>query len=267
MEREKRFAGKTALVTGAAGNIGLATAARLAEEGASIALVDVNGDALGAALRRIEDLGAKARTYSCDVSEYAAVERTVSAAVGDFGRIDFLFNNAGYQGLFAPTHRYPEDDFERVVRINVVGAFHVLKAVGAHMVAAGGGAIVNTASMAGVGGPPNMIAYGASKFAMVGMTQSAAKDLAPHRVRVNAISPAFMGPGVMWDRQVQMQAAAGTQYFSEDPSVVAQQMIGAVPMRRVGSIEEIPGTVAFLFSDDASYITGVNVPIAGGILG
>ncbi len=267
MDQHKRFAGRTAIVTGGAGSIGLAVAKRLAREGAGIALVDVDGKALTAAGSEVEALGTPTRSYVCDVSDRAAVARMVSTAVKDFGRVDLLFNNAGYQGLFAPVHLYPEDDFDRVLRINVAGAFYVLRAVGAHMTVAGGGAIVNTASMAGVGGPPNMIAYGASKFAMVGMTQSAAKDLAPHRVRVNAISPAFMGPGVMWDRQVAMQAAAHTQYFSEDPDVVAKQMIGSVPMRRVGSIDEIPGTVAFLLSDDASYITGVNIPISGGILG
>ena len=112
-----------------------------------------------------------------------------------------------------------------------------------------------------------MIAYGASKFGVVGMTQSAAKDLAPYNIRVNAISPAYMGPGFMWERQVELQAQAGSQYFDADPAVVKKQMIGAVPMRRYGSIDEIPGTVVFLMSDDASYTTGINVPISGGILG
>lgn len=93
----------------------------------------------------------------------------------------------------------------------------------------------------------------------------AAKDLAPYNIRVNAISPAFMGPGFMWDRQVELQAKAGSQYFSTDPKEVAQQMIGSIPMRRYGNINEIPGVVAFLFSDDSSYMTGVNLPISGGI--
>ena len=119
--------------------------------------------------------------------------------------------------------------------------------------------------MVGVDGTPNMAAYGASKFAVIGLTQTAAKDLAPYGIRVNAISPAFMGPGYMWERQVRLQAEAGSQYFSTDPEAVAEQMIGAVPMRRYGDISEIPGTVAFLMSDASSYITGVNIPISGGI--
>lgn len=266
MKDEKRFAGKVALVTGAGGDIGRATAVRLAQEGASVAVTDIVADPLERAKEQVSKIGVTVESYRCDVTDYDQVRVLVETIVRDFGHIDLLFNNAGYQGLFFPTHRYPADDFARVMRINVDGAFHVMQAVSQHMVERKSGAIVNTASMAGVGGPPNMIAYGASKFAMVGMTQSAAKDLAPHGIRVNAISPAFMGPGFMWDRQVQMQAEAGTQYFDRDPAVVEKQMINSVPMRRCGSIDEIPGAVVFLMSDDASYITGANIPIAGGIL-
>ena len=97
------------------------------------------------------------------------------------------------------------------------------------------------------------------------MTQTAAKDLAPFGIRVNSISPGFMGPGFMWDRQVDLQAAAGSQYYDRDRNIVAQQMINTVPMRRYGGIEEIPGTVAYLMSDDSSYVTGVNIKISGGI--
>ncbi len=266
MSIAKRFKGRTIVVTGAAGNIGLTTALRFAEEGASVALIDLKQKELDNAVSRVTTHGVTARGYVCDVTDYTAVRETVESIAGDFGRIDLLFNNAGYQGLFQPAHDYPEDDFARVIEINVNGLFYVLKAVAVHMVVAGGGVIVNSASMAGVGGPPNMVAYAASKFAVIGITQTASKDLAPHNIRVNAISPAYMGPGYMWDRQVNLQAEAGTQYFSSDPKVVAEQMIASVPMRRVGGIEEIPGAVAFLMSDDASYITGVNIPIAGGIL-
>lgn len=266
MDTTQRFEGRTLMVTGGAGNIGLETARRLAREGARVALVDVAEEKLEQAAADLRAEGGEVRPYRCNVTDRAAVGETVKAVAADLGRIHLLFNNAGYQGLFQPTHRYPEDDFAKVIDINVNGFFYVLRAVSAHMVEAGGGAIVNTASMAGVEGPPNMAAYGASKFAVVALTQSASKDLAPYGIRVNAISPAFMGPGYMWDRQVNMQAEAGTQYFSADPAKVAEEMIGAVPMRRLGGIDEIPGAVAFLMSDDASYITGVNIPISGGIL-
>ncbi len=255
------------LVTGGAGDIGFAVARRLADEGAQILLTDLNGEKLAGRRAELESAGKKVKIYTADVTDTGSVAAMVAAIEAEGLRIHHLFNNAGYQGLFQKTHEYPVDDFERVIRINLVGAFTVLQVVSAHMVKQGGGSIVNTASMASVGGPPNMIAYGASKFGVVGMTQSAAKDLAPYNIRVNAISPAYMGPGFMWERQVELQAQAGSQYFDADPAVVKKQMIGAVPMRRYGSIDEIPGTVVFLMSDDASYTTGINVPISGGILG
>lgn len=266
MDGQSRFAGKTALVTGGGGDIGAATALRLAQEGAAIALLDIDADKTARVRQRLEGAGARVSVYLCDVTDFDKVQSTVAAIVEDFGSIELAFNNAGYQGAFMPMQDYPADDFARVIQINLIGAFHVLKAVAAHMVARRYGRIVNTASMAGVEGVANMAAYSASKFGVVGITETASKDLAPYNIRVNAISPAFMGPGFMWDRQVELQAKAGSQYYSADPKVVAEQMIGSVPMRRYGDINEIPGVVAFLMSDDASYMTGVNLPISGGIL-
>ncbi|MDF1566385.1 MAG: SDR family NAD(P)-dependent oxidoreductase [Spirochaetaceae bacterium] len=257
---------KILLVTGAAGDIGLNTAKYFAALGASIAMTDLNEEKLVTAGNVVEKLGGRVKTYVCDVTDFQGVQAMVASVAEDFGKIDFLFNNAGYQGIFKPIHQYPVDDFETTIKVNVLGAFNVLQVVAAHMVERKSGCIVNTASMAGVDGPPNMPAYGASKFAIVGLTQSAAKDLAPHGIRVNSISPAFMGPGFMWDRQVELQAEAGSQYFSTDPKIVAEQMIGSVPMRRYGDISEIPPVVAFLLGDDSSYITGVNIPISGGIV-
>ena len=124
--------------------------------------------------------------------------------------------------------------------------------------------MVNVASMAGVSGAPNMPAYSASKAGVIGLTKSAAKDLAPKGIRVNAVSPAFIGPGRMWETQVAQQAAAGSQYYAADPEAVAEQMIGMVPLRRHGSLHEVATVVAFLLSDDASYVTGVNIEVSGG---
>jgi len=259
----KRFLGKVCVVTGGAGEIGFSTALRLASEGSDIALVDLKD--MKSAVEKIEKTGVRCVGYTCNVADYSEVEKTVEAIRKDFSKIDLLFNNAGIQGAFSQIHTYPVEDFHQVISINLIGAFHVLRAVSAVMVAQKSGVIVNTASMAGVGGPVNMAAYGASKFAMVGLTQTAAKDLAPYNIRVNAISPGFMGPGYMWDRQVDLQAAAHSQYYNEDRNVVAKQMVSEVPMRRYGSIDEIPGTVAYLMSDDSSYTTGVNIKISGGI--
>ena len=261
--KDKRFTGKLCIVTGGAGEIGLATALRLAEEGSDIALIDVKD--MKEAQRRISELHVTVRSYHCDVSDFRQVNGCIEAVTEDFHSIDMLFNNAGIQGEFSPIHTYSPDDFAKVISINLIGAFNVLRCVSEVMVAQHHGVIVNTASMAGVGGPVNMAAYGASKFGVIGLTQTAAKDLAPHNIRVNAISPGYMGPGFMWDRQVDLQAAANTQYYDGNREKVAQQMIGEVPMRRYGAIDEIPGAVAFLMSEDSSYSTGINIKLSGGI--
>jgi NAD(P)-dependent dehydrogenase (short-subunit alcohol dehydrogenase family) len=251
------------LVTGAAGDIGAAIAEVLAQRGHSLALADhPNGSArLEETVDACRRLGAEARGVTFDVTDEAAV----TAAVSELGPLGGLVNNAGYQGVFAAVDAYPLDDARRVLEVNVLGAMSVLAAVGRAMIDGGaGGSIVNIASMAGVTGAPNMPAYSASKAAVVGLTRATAKDLAPHGIRVNAVSPAFIGPGRMWETQVAQQAAAGSQYYAADPEAVAEQMIGMVPLRRYGSVHEVAKVVAFLLSDDASYVTGANLEVSGG---
>jgi NAD(P)-dependent dehydrogenase (short-subunit alcohol dehydrogenase family) len=253
----------TVLVTGAAGDIGTAIAELLARRRNRLALVDHPSAAAGLeeTVERCRRVGAEVESLTFDVTEEAAV----TAAVQELGPLDGLVNNAGYQGVFASVDKYPLEDARRVVEVNVLGVMTVLAAVGQVMIAAGaGGAVVNIASMAGVSGAPNMPAYSASKAAVIGLTKAAAKDLAQSGIRVNAVSPAFVGPGRMWDTQVARQAEAGSQYYAADPDAVAAQMIGMVPMRRYGSTHEVATVVAFLLSDDASYVTGVNVEVSGG---
>ncbi|MEH2118686.1 SDR family NAD(P)-dependent oxidoreductase [Nostoc sp.] len=258
-----QFAGKTILITGGAGDIGKATAHRFAANGAGIALLDLNEPKMANVAEELKSYNVPVSTFCCDVTA-SDVGKTFTDAVKQLERIDYVFNNAGYQGVFAKTDEYPEDDFQKVININVVGVFHILKAAAQHLRDAGGGAIVNMASYAGVIGPPNMLAYSASKFAVIGMTQTAAKDLAPYGIRVNALSPALIGPGFMWTRQTELQAAVGSQYFDANPKVVEQQMINSVPMRRLGSLAEVANGVTFLMSDEASYITGFNLEVTGG---
>lgn len=256
-----------ALVTGAAGDIGRAAARRLAQQGWSLALVDHPSvfEALDEIRQVCARLGVPAWIDAFDVTETAAVERSVQACGDTMGVPSALFNNAGYQGTFERIDRYPYDDAQRVFEVNVIGAFTVLSAVSAAMVAAGvPGSIVSSASMAGVTGAPNMSAYSASKAAIIGLTKSAAKDLAPAGIRVNAVSPAFIGPGRMWDNQVASQTAAPSPYYADDPSEVARQMIRTVPLGRYGSTDEVARVVSFLLSDDASYVTGINIEISGG---
>jgi 2-dehydro-3-deoxy-L-rhamnonate dehydrogenase (NAD+) len=256
-----------ALVTGAAGDIGRAAARRLAQQGWSLALVDHPNvlDALDQTRHECATLGAPTWTDTFDVTDADGVERSVRACRDALGVPTALFNNAGYQGRFARVDRYPSDDARRVLEVNALGAFIVLSIVTAAMVEAGvSGSVVCSASMAGVSGAPNMSAYSASKAAVIGLTRSAAKDLAPAGIRVNAVSPAFIGPGRMWDNQVAAQAAAPSPYYADDPAEVARQMIGMVPLGRSGTPDEVARVVAFLLSEDASYLTGINVEIAGG---
>lgn len=259
------FQSKTILITGGAGDIGAAAARRFAEGGAGVVLLDINEAQLAAVAADLKSHNTPVHTFCCDVTNAEQVKQTMAQATEQAGRLDYLFNNAGFQGAFARTDDYPEADFEKVIGINVVGVFNVLKAVAQQMRDAGGGAIVNMASHAGVAGPPNMLAYAASKFTVVGMTQTAAKDLAPYNIRVNAISPALIGPGMMWARQTELQAAVGSQYFDSDPKVVEQQMVDSVPLRRLGRLEEVANGVAFLLSEEASYVTGFNLELTGGI--
>jgi NAD(P)-dependent dehydrogenase (short-subunit alcohol dehydrogenase family) len=244
----------TVLVTGAAGDIGTAIAEVLAQRGHRLALADHPNaaDRLDELCRRLD-----AECVTFDVTDEAAV----TSAVDGLGPLSGLVNNAGYQGVFTSIDRYPLEDARRVIEVNVLGVMTVIAVAARAMT---GGSVVNIASMAGVSGAPNMAAYSASKAAVIGLTKAAAKDLAPKGIRVNAVSPAFIGPGRMWDNQVAQQAAAGSQYYATEPGDVAEQMIGMVPMRRYGSVHEVASVVAFLLSDDASYVTGVNVEVAGG---
>lgn len=262
-----RFKGKNIIITGGAGNIGRATATRMAKEGANIIIFDLfrTQESIDEVTKEMTSHGVEALGIHCDVSDHDSVVEAVQKAVDKFTHIDYLFNNAGYQGHFQKTELYPVEDFKKVMDINALGVFNVLTVVAQHMKETSrGGVIVNNASMAGVGAPPNMIAYAASKAAVLSMTRVAAKDLAPLQIRVNSISPAFIGPGLMWTRQVELQAAVGSQYYDSDPLVVASQMISAVALRRYGTLDEVSSVVAFLFSDDASYLTGENLQITGG---
>jgi len=262
--------GPTVLITGAAGDLGRATALRLAATGARLALTDTESAFDGleqtrAACALVAGEGA-VMVVTADVTDARSVQACFATVTQTLGVPDRVFNNAGVQGALVPLPDYPLDDLQRVMAVNVVGAFHVLReaARGLRM-AARGGSVVNSASMAGVDGAANMSAYSASKAAILGLTRAAAKDLAPLGIRVNAVSPAFIGPGRMWDRQVELQARAASQYFSTDPAEVAREMLAMVPMRRTGTPDEVAATVAWLLSDESSYVTGQNIIISGGI--
>jgi NAD(P)-dependent dehydrogenase (short-subunit alcohol dehydrogenase family) len=252
-----------ALVTGAAGDLGHAACVALAEDGWSVMVSDHPSQAQR--LDAVRDGWTAAVTF--DVTDHAAVAGALGELAATHGVPAAVVANAGIQGDFAPVHLHDVDAVRRVLEVNVVGVFNTVKAAAEVMIESGTrGSIVAMASMAGVTGAPNMAAYAASKAAVIGLVKSASRDLAPHGIRVNAVSPGFIGPGAMWDNQVARQAAAGSQYFSTDPETVADEMIAAVPLRRYGAPSEVADVVCYLASDRSSYLTGVNIEVAGGAL-
>jgi len=281
---DKRFEGRRIVITGAGGNFGREGCIYFALKGARVVAMDNNTQNLEETQRLVwkelqrSGLNApKSRDdvivgLVCDVTDVDSVERAMTAAVDRFGGIELLWNNAGYQGQIKPLLEYSPQDFAAVMNVNVTGMFIVLQSAARRMASAYRGeghpfAIVNTASVAGLRGTPAMIAYSSSKAAVLAMTVAAAKDLAPHGIRVNAVSPALIGPGYMWTRQNELHAASGSPYFATDPDVVAQEKINSVPMKRLGSIQEVIKSVAFLLSDDSSYTTATNLVVDGGMSG
>jgi len=209
---------------------------------------------------------------TCDVTDVSSVQNAVDAAVKQFSRIDLLWNNAGYQGQIKPTLEYDPIDFSLVMNVNVTGMFIVLQTIAKQMVKQEEGtttsssySIVNTSSVAGLRCTPAMVAYASSKAAVLAMTVSTSKDLAPNNIRVNAVSPALIGPGFMWDRQNELHSKSGSPYFATDPEKVAQNKVNSVPMKRLGTVQEVIQSVSFLLSNQSSYTTGTNLVVDGGM--
>jgi NAD(P)-dependent dehydrogenase (short-subunit alcohol dehydrogenase family) len=267
---DNRFAGKTIIITGAGGQFGREGCLWFAKRGAHVAGIDMSKAGLKDTFSAMKaEFGASFdfKPYVCDVSDFVQVNAVIDAIKYRFKRIDLLWNNAGYQGQINPLLSYDPADFAKVMSVNVTGAFIVLQAVAKKMKEQGGGgySIVNTASVAGLRGTPAMVAYASSKAAVLAMTVCASKDLAPDGIRVNAVSPALIGPGTMWDRQNELHAKSGSPYFSTDSEEVAKNKIASVPMKRLGSVEEVVKSVSFLLSDESSYTTGINLVIDGGM--
>jgi len=201
--------------------------------------------------------GASAHSVVADVSSAEDVARYVAEAEAHYGGVDVLFNNAGIEGTVAPIEDYPEAVFDMVVAVNIKGVYLGMKSVVDAMRRRGGGAIVNAASGAGLRGTPTLLAYGASKHAVVGMTRTAGFELAADNIRVNAICP-----GVVDTR---MMRSIESESIPDDPQAYVDAISQRVPMGRYGTVDEIAALVAFLASDEASYITGRSHVIDGGL--
>ncbi|MFT7598401.1 MAG: NAD(P)-dependent dehydrogenase (short-subunit alcohol dehydrogenase family) [Acidimicrobiales bacterium] len=251
-----RFAEKVVVITGAGGGIGRAAAVLFAGEGASIVAVDRDASSLADTVTAISESGGQIHAVAGDVTSSADVQAYVQAAVDTFGGVDILFNNAGIEGVVTSLESYPEEDFDRVIAVNVKGVWLGMKYVADAMRQRGGGVIINTASVAGLRGTPGLIAYGASKHAVVGMTKTAAAELAPAGIRVNAVCPAPIETRMM--RSIESGAAP------DDPEAFKKQATERIPLGRYGEPEEVAALVAFLASDDAAFITGGIYPIDGG---
>ncbi len=263
------YENKVIVITGAGGNFGREGCLYFAKRGAKVVAMDLNVAALEETASYIEKSQVSGEVFiaPCDVTDVTSVQNAVDSAVERFSRIDLLWNNAGYQGHITPTLEYDPKDFALVMNVNVTGMFIVLQTVAKQMVEQGGSAysIVNTSSVAGLRGTPAMVAYASSKAAVLAMTVSTSKDLAPHGIRVNAVSPALIGPGFMWDRQNELHAACSSPYFANDPDVVATNKVNSVPMKRLGTIDEVIQSVDFLLGSQSSYTTGTNLVVDGGM--
>jgi NAD(P)-dependent dehydrogenase (short-subunit alcohol dehydrogenase family) len=250
--------GKTIIVTGAAGAIGAATARVLAREGARLLLVDIDGEGLAARERELRDTGAEVASRRADVSRGSEVKGFIEAAVARFGRIDGLFNNAGIEGHIAPTWEYDEEEFDRVMRVNLNGVFLGMRHVLPLMIAQGSGAIVNTASIGSERGLAGACTYNASKHGVVGLTRTAAAEAGPRGIRVNCVMPGVIDTPLL-------ESVLGPM-FGGDIALGKKTLGRIAPLERIGQPVEIGEVVAFLLSDAASFVTGAAWSIDGGAL-
>ena len=240
------LSGRTALITGAASGIGRASALAFAAAGANVALVDIDGDGLAGTAAAARKLGPSTEVIQADVTDLGAVTAAVARTVEVFGRLDAAHNNAGVPGPYVPLDEYSEEDFLRVLQVDLVGVWRCMRAEIRQLRTQRAGAIVNTSSMLGAAAMPDNGAYVAAKHGVHGLTRAAALELGGTGIRVNAIAPGVTRTGMT--------------------SAVSDELLRSVPLRRIAEPEEIAAAVVWLCSPEASYITGSVLAADGGWL-
>ena len=240
------FAGRAALITGAASGIGRASALAFAAAGASVALVDIDKDGLEATATEVGVAGRNVEIIPGDVTDLDAMARAVERTVARFGRIDAAHNNAGVAGPYLPLDAYPADEFLRVLHVDLIGVWHCMRAEIAQMRRQGFGAIVNTSSMLGAAAMPDNGPYVAAKHGVNGLTRTAALELAEIGIRVNALAPGVTRSGMTSD--------------------VSDDLLRSVPLSRIAEPHEIAAAAVWLCSPEASYVTGTVLVADGGWL-
>jgi NAD(P)-dependent dehydrogenase (short-subunit alcohol dehydrogenase family) len=246
------LANKVALVTGAGSGIGRATALLLAREGATLVVSDIAEQGGQETVRLITEAGGTASFVRADVSQPGACEALVGEAVSRYGALHLACNNAGIGGPQAPTGEYPADGWDQVIGVNLSGVFYCMRYEIPAMLAAGGGAIVNIASILGQVAFANSPAYVAAKHGVVGLTRTAAVEYAAAGLRINAIGPAFIKTPLLSTLEAQPE--------------VMQQLVALHPIGRLGESEEVAELVLWLLSDRASFVTGAYYAVDGGYL-
>jgi len=250
--KDKAFAGRVAFITGGASGIGRATALAFARVGASVAVADVSEKGNQETARLIEEESGRALAVKCDVSRSDDVQTALNNTIGAFGRLDFAFNNAGIEPKNpAPTADYEEEEWNRIIDIDLRGVFLCMKHEIPLMLKQGGGAIVNTSSGAGIIGIKGSPAYTAAKHGVIGLTRAAALDYAGQNIRVNAICPGYIATPMM-DR------------FTGGTPEGRAKVISEEPIGRMGRPEEIANAVLWLCSDAASFVVGHALVVDGG---
>jgi len=242
-----RLSGKVSIITGAGQGIGRATAIKFAKEGAKVAVCDINMDSVAQAVELVEAAGGEAIGFRVDVTDKESIAKMVAGVMAKWGRIDTLVNNAGIV-QDAQFKKMTDEQFERVIDVNLKGVYHCTKAVVDIMLEQNSGVILNASSIVGLYGNFGQTNYAATKFGVIGMVKTWARELGRKGIRANAICPGFIETAIL----------------SSIPDKVIKMMEEKVPLGRLGKPEEIANTYAWLASDEASYINGAVIEVSGG---